>query len=327
MRRRLVLLAFAAGSLCPVAAAVQAQPAGKVYRIGVLCPITCTSSGVRAFRQALGKLGYTEGSNVVFDYRSLAGDLKRLPTLAAGLVRQRVDVIYTTWGTAPGLAAKRATTTIPVVAGSVGDPVAAGLVASIRRPGGNVTAIASLALQLEGKRLQLLHQLLPSVRRIAVFRDTANPYSVLAIRAQRKAAARLGLELREIEVHRAGDVEAGFATIRREHLRALCIHAYVPVLASRNRIVALAARDRIAAIYPLRDYVDAGGLLSYGASLEANARRAAADVGEILKGSKPADLPVERSTRVALVIDLRVAKALGLTVPQSILARADEVIQ
>jgi ABC-type uncharacterized transport system substrate-binding protein len=321
----LLAMLWVLGFAMPVTA--DAQPAARMRRVGLLCPITCTTAAVRTFRRALAALGYREGANIVFEYRSAAGDLKRLPDLAGDLVRRRVDVIFTTWGTAPGLAAKRATTTIPIVVGSVGDPVAAGLVKSLSRPGGNVTAIASLALQLEGKRLQFLMELMPGLSRAAVFRDTANPYSVLAMKQQRRAAAALGLKLTEIEVDRSSDVGPGFSAIRRQGLNALCIHAYIPVLASLKRIVALAAKYHIVAVYPLRDYVDAGGLMSYGASLDANARRAAADVAKILRGAKPADLPVEQSTRVELVVNLKAAKGLGLTIPPSILARADEVIE
>ncbi len=236
-------------------------------------------------------------------------------------------MIFTSWGTAPGLAAKRATASIPIVAGSAGDLVAAGIVKSLNRPGGNATGITSLALELEGKRLELLKELLPAVKRIAFFRDTTNPYSVLAIKEQRIAAEHLGVELEEIQVHETIDIDRAFATIVDERLKALCVDGYIPLLAGRDRIVALAARNGIAAIYPLRDFVDAGGLLSYGSSLSDNANRAAAQVGKILAGAKPGDLPVERSTKVELVVNLKTAKSLGLTVPQAILARADEVIE
>ena len=277
--------------------------------------------------KALAALGYKDGANVVFEYRSAAGDLKRLPGLTDDLVRQNVDVIFTTFGTAAALAAKRATASISIVAGSAGDLVAAGIVESLNRPGGNITGVTSLLLELEGKRLQLLKEFLPDVSRIAFFRDTANPYSVLAVDRVRTAAAQLGIELREIQVHETTDVDQAFAEMVGDGLKALSVGAYIPLLASRDRIVELAAKHRIAAIYTFRDFVDAGGLFSYGPNLSENARRAAGLVGKILGGVKPADLPVERSTTVELVINLKTANVLGLAVPPSIVARADAVVE
>ncbi len=323
---RTALAAVLAVAQFAVAGAVVAQPA-KVNRVGILCPITCATAVVVTFREALSALGYKDGSNVVFEYRSAEGNLKRLPDLADDLVRQKVDVIYTTFGTVAGLVAKRATASIPVVVGSAGDLVAAGIVKSLNRPEGNVTGITSLLLELEGKRLQFLKELLPSTSRIAFFRDTTNPYSVLAIKEQQIAAARLGVELKEIQVHETTDVDEGFATIVSDRLTALCVDAYIPLLVSRDRIIELAAKHHIAAVYPFRDFVDAGGLFSYGPNLNDNAKRAADQVGKILNGAKPADLPVERSTKVELVINLKTAKTLGLTVPPLLLARADEIIE
>ena len=326
-RRDLIPLAMLIILFSPDAEAVAAQPAAKLYRVGVLCPVSCATSDVETFRDALRGLGYREGSSVVFEYRSAAGKLDQLPDLASDLVRQNPDVIFTTFGTAAGLVAKRATASIPVVVGSAGDLVESGLVKSLAHPGGNVTGITSLALELEGKRLEFLRQLVPTVSRVAFFRDTSNPYSVLAIKQQQIAAAQLGIELREIQVHETTDVDAGFATIVSDQLQALCVSSYIPLVASRDRIVELAAKHGVAAIYPFRHFVEAGGLLSYGSSLNDNAKRAAAYVDKILEGTKPADLPVERSTKVELVINLKTAKALGLTIPQSILLRADEVIE
>ena len=316
------ILLFLAASMT-----VAAQAAAEVHRIGILCPVSCETSDVRAFRDALARLGYKEGENIAFDYRSADGKLKRLPELAGDLVQRHVDVIVTTFGTAAGLVAKRATASIPIVVGSAGDLVAAGIVESLNRPGGNVTGITSLALELEGKRLEFLKELRPAMKRAAFFRDTANPYSVLAIKEQRAAADRLGVELREIQVHEADDIDQAFARIADERLKALCVDGYIPLLAGRSRIVALAAKNGVVAIYPLRDFVEAGGLLSYGSNLSDNAKRAADDVGKILAGASPAGLPVQQSTTVELVVNMRTAKALGLTVPRSILARADEVIE
>lgn len=327
MRRQRVLVCGALLLLVGIGATAAAQSTPKVFRVGVLCPVSCETSDVRTFRSTLAASGYKTGVNIAFEYRSAAGELKRLPDLAADLARRKVDVIYTTFGTAAGLVAERTTGSIPIVVGSAGDLVAAGMAKSLDRPGGDVTGITSLALELEGKRLQILKELLPNVSRIAFFRDTTNPYSILATKEQRTAAARLGVELREIQVHEANDVDPAFETIVGDRLKALCVDGYIPLLASRDRIVDLAAKHRVAAIYPLRDFVDAGGLLAYGSSLDDNAKRAAAYVRKILDGAKPADLPVERSTKVELVINLKTAKALGLTIPSAILARADEVIE
>jgi putative ABC transport system substrate-binding protein len=324
--RALVLLGIMTAALCAGAIKIAAQPA-KARRIGVLCAVSCRAGDVNTFRDALSKLGYPEGPNLVYELRSAEGRLDRLPDLARELADRRVDIIFTTWGTAAGLAAKYATATIPVVVGSAGDLVASGLVASLNRPESNVTGISSLALDLEGKRLEIIRQILPAIPRVAVFRDSTNPYSVLAIAEQRRAADTLGVSLREVQVHEAGDVDQGFATVAGEGLKALVLHAYLPILASRDRIVERAASDRVVTIYPTREFVDAGGLLSYGTSLDENARRAAAYVDKILKGAKPSDLPVEQPTRFELVINLKTAKALGLDIPPTLLARADEVIE
>ena len=324
MRRR-EFISVLGGAVLPLAA--HAQKLGKVYQIGVVCPISCETSDFRSFREALAALGYKDGTNVIFEYRSAAGNVQRLRELADELVRRNVDVIFTTFGTAAALAAKRATASIPIVVGSAGDLVAAGIVESLNRPGGNVTGITSLLLELEGKRLQLLTELSPSISRIAFFCDTTNPYSVLAVERMRTAAAQLGVELREIQVHEATDVDQAFATLVGDGLEALCVDAYIPLLASRDHIVELAAKQRIAAIYTFRDFADVGGLFSYGPSLKENAKRAAALVGKILDGAKPEDLPIERSTKVELVINLNTAKALGLTIPPTLIARADDVIE
>lgn len=326
MNRRAFFL-FAVVHVLAVASLAVSPAAARTFRVGVLCPISCDSVAVKTFRQALSSIGQKNEFAVVFEERAAAADLNRLPALADELVKESVDVIYTTWGTATGAAAKRATASVPVVVGSAGDLAAAGIVKSLSRPEANVTGITSLALELEGKRVELVKDLLPKVSRIAVFRDSGNPYSVLAVRRQRLAAAKLGIEIKEMQVAQAGDVERAFASVDAEGVEALCVHAYVPVLASRDKIVALAAARRLPGVYPLRDYADAGGLMSYGASLNDNARRAAAQVGKVLAGAKPAEIPVEQSTRVELVINLNTAKALGITMPQSILARADEVIE
>lgn len=324
MRRRLLPLSLL--FLATVAVPAHAQPP-KLYRIGLLCAATCATSDVRTFRGELAVLGYKDGANAAYIERPFDDDLTRLPAIAADLVRRKPDLIYSTFGTVGGLALKRATTSIPVVVGSAGDLVKAGIAQSLAHPGANITGITSRVLQLEPKRLQLLKELLPAVSRIGFFQDPANAYSVLATKLQRSAAPQLGIKLMEFQVHRTSDIDGAFSALSGNGLKALCVDAYMPLLVGRNRIVELAAEDRVAAIYPLRNFVEAGGLISYGSDLNDNAKRAAALAAKILAGAKPGELPVEQSTEVELIVNLKAATALGLTVPQSILARADEVIE
>jgi putative ABC transport system substrate-binding protein len=323
VRRALLLM------LAIIAAPVggEAQQAGKVARIGVLCPIACDGPSVDAFRLALRDLGYVEGRTLVFEYRAAEGQVDRLPALAGELVRTNVDVIFTTWGTAPALAAKRATSMVPVVMAAAGDPVKAGIVPNLTRPGGNVTGLSSLALELEGKRLELLKEIAPKVSRVGVFWDAGNPYSALAFKQEEMAARTLAVQLQPVRLRGAADLENAFAALKRDRVEALSVHAYIPVLQHGAAIIEFAAMNRLAAIFPLRAYVERGGLLSYGANLAEIARRAAHYVDRILKGAKPAELPVEQPTKFELVINLKTAKALGLTIPQSLLLRADQVIQ
>lgn len=301
------------------------KPSQKAIASACCAAASCETSDVRAFRRELAARGYS--ANTEFEYRTYGDDLGRASELASDLARQNVDLIYTTFGTVGGLAAKRATESIPIVVGSAGNLVAAGIVKSLSKPGGNVTGITSLVLDLEPKRLELLKQLLPAVSQIGFFNDAENPFSVLATDLQRKAAARLGIELREYRVHRASDIDAAFSDVVRDGMTALCVDAYMPLLLGRERIVELAAQHRIAAIYPLRSFIEAGGLCSYGSDLRENAKRAAALTAKILAGARPADLPVEQSTKVELVINSKTAKALGLTVPPLLLAQADEIIE
>jgi ABC-type uncharacterized transport system substrate-binding protein len=312
-------------TLAPLAA--EAQQAGKVARIGVLCLIACDGSGVDAFRLALRDLGYVEGRTLVFEYRAAEGKVDRLPALAGDLVQTKVDVIFTTWGTAAALAAKRATATIPVVMGAAGDPVTAGIVPTLSKPGGNVTGLSSLAMELESKRLELLKEIVPKISRVGVFWDPENPYSALAIKQEEVAASALGVRLLRVRLRGTSDLENAFAGLKQDRVGALSVHGYVATLLHRSDIIAFAAANRMAAIYPLREFVAEGGLASYGANLAEISRRAATYVDKILKGAKPADLPVEQPTKFELVINLKTAKALGLTIPQSLLVRADEVIQ
>jgi putative tryptophan/tyrosine transport system substrate-binding protein len=304
----------------------ECQPAAKPARIGVLCLIGCTGLGVDAFREALRKLGYVEGRTVAFEYRDAAGKAERLATLADELVRSQVDLIFTPWGTAAALAAKRATATIPVVVGAAGDPVKAGVVPSLAKPGSNVTGVSSLALELEGKRLELVKDLVPKVSRVGVFWHPENPYSALATKEVQGAARALGVRILAVRLSGPADLDAALEALKRDRVEALVLHGYGATLQNRRPIIQFAAANRLPAIYPVREYVDEGGLLSYGANV-ADIARAAHYADRILKGAKPADLPVEQATTVELVVNRKTATALGLAIPSALLLRADHVVE
>jgi len=306
----------------------EAQQASKPARIGVLCLIPCEEVGVvDAFRRGLRDLGHVEGRTLVFEYRDAHWKLERLSALANELAQSKVDVIYTPWGTAAALAAKRATATIPVVFGIAGDPVRSGIVPSLAKPSGNVTGLSSLALGLEGKRLALLKELVPKVSRVGAFWQSENPYSSLALKEVEAAARTLGIRVHAVRLSGPSDLETAFATLKRDRVEALVIPGYSAMVQNRGPIIEFAAMNRLPAIYPSRAPVDEGGLLSYGANWVDISRRAARYVDHILKGAKPADLPVEQVTTVQLLINLKTAKALGLTMPPSVLLRADRVIE
>jgi ABC-type uncharacterized transport system substrate-binding protein len=307
------------------------QPAaGKVYRIGILGNIPLTNpEGARlwgAFIQGLRDLGYVEGQNITIEYRFSEGQYERLPDLAADLVRLKVDVIVAP-ATQNVLVAKQATRTIPIVMTGAGDPVGNGLVASLARPGGNVTGLSILAFETVGKQLELLKEIVPGFSRVAVLGNpTTQMYS--AWLGEVKVAARsLGVQLQILEARGPDNFESAFAAMTRERVGALLVPTDGMFLLHRTRIVELAAKSRLPAMYGTKEYVDVGGLMVYGASLRDNFRRAATYVDKILKGTKPADLPVEQPTTFEFVINLKTAKALGLTIPPSVLARADEIIQ
>jgi len=314
-------------TLAPLSA--DAQQAGKVHRIGYLGPSSPSleSHLVEAFRQRLRDLGYIEGQNINIDYRWAEGQDDRFPDLAAEVVRLKPDVIVTT-GTPGTLAAMRATKTIPIVMTSSGDAVLAGLVASLARPGGNVTGLTILAPELEGKRMELLKEAVPRLSRVAVLWNPANPAVAIFLKQTQIAAEALRLTPQPVVgVRRVDDFEHAFATIASAHPHALVVIVDRLLLAHRKRIVDFAANRRLPAMYGYRDYVDAGGLMSYAPSNIELFRGAAVYIDQILKGAKPADLPVEQPTKFELVINLKTAKALGLTIPPSILVRADEIIQ
>jgi len=321
--------AFLAGTgavLLAAPLAAEAQQAGRVPRIGFLG--TFAGPAFDAFRQALRELGWVEGQNIAIDYRSAGGRLDRLPDVAAELVRLKVDIIVAE-GTQGVAAAKNATETIPIVmiAGSA-DPVGLGFIASLARPGGNVTGLSySVGPEIVGKLLELLKETVPKVRRVAILSNPANPVQPLFIRELKVAARSLGVQLQLLEARGPDEFDGAFAAMTKERVGALLVVADSMFIFHRTRLPDLAARSRLPAAYGTRADVEAGGLMSYGPSMRDLFRRAATYVDKILKGAKPGDLPVEQPTKFELVINLKTAKALGLTIPQSLLLRADEVIQ
>jgi ABC-type uncharacterized transport system substrate-binding protein len=325
MVRFVVALLTLALLAAPIAA--DAQPAGKIPRIGILRQGSPPDPLVEAFRQGLRELGYVEDRNISIEYRWTEGRDERLPDLAADLVRLKVDIIVTSGS--GSLAAKRATTTIPIVMQVSIDPVGSGLVASLARPGGNITGMATLTEDMPGKWLELLKELLPQVSRVAVLFDTTSPSSAAQqLKASEAAASTLGLRLHTLKVRDPDDLGAAFAEAQRSRAEGLIIFGSAFIFANRTRLVELAAKHRLPTIYDQRAFiVGPGGLVSYGPNIQDLFRRAATFVDKILKGAKPADLPVEQPTKFELVINLKAAKTLGLTIPPSVLARADEVIQ
>ena len=321
--------AFVAAGVVLLAApiATEAQPAAKVFRIGYLGSGSSASGFHEAFGQGLRELGWIEGQNIVIDYRFANGRFDRLPELAADLVRLKVDIIVAQ-PTPAALAARNATRSIPIVIINVGDPVGLGLVASLARPAGNVTGTAfDVGLETFGKALELLKEAIPKASHVAVLSNPANPAQALAISYVKVAAQSLGLRLLLREARGPDEFGRVFAEIAKERVDALLIVAESLFLLHRTPLADLAVKYRLPTMYGFREHVLAGGLMSYGPSLPHNSRRAATFVDKILKGAKPADLPVEQPTKFELVINLKTAKDLGLTIPVSLLARADEVIQ
>jgi putative ABC transport system substrate-binding protein len=315
-------LASGAAATCPIAACAQ-QPA-KVFRIGILSPAASPSTkAFDALREGLRELGYIDGANITFEYRLAAGDYGRLPAMAADLVRLPVDLIVTDGGIATQ-AAQQVTRAIPIVAATIGeDPVGAGRAASLAHPGGNVTGFTGF--DLAAKRVELLKEAFPAVSRIAALRNPAS--LMLSLQATEEAAHALGLQLRPIAVATAGEIPAGFEAALGGGAEALVVLPDGMFWNERGRIVALAAQYRLPAIYEEREYVNDGGLISYGRNVPENFRQAAGYVARILKGAKPGDLPIQQPAKFDLIVNLKTARALGITFPPSILARADEVIE
>jgi len=311
--------------LAPLAGEV--QQARKVSRIGWLSVSSAaTSAPATSFREGLRELGWLEGRDVVIEYRYADGRAERLPALAADLVRLKVDVIVA-GGAAAALEASKATAAMPIVMTSGGDPVATGLVASLARPGGNVTGLATTSPELSGKRLELLKQAVPGLRHVAVLWNPDNPSHGLALRGAESAARTLGLELQPLEFRVREHFESAFRAAKRANSGALIALDDPVTFRDRNLLVSQASNVRLPVMYGFRESVEAGGLMAFGPNIVDLNRRAAAYVDKILKGAKPADLPVEQPTKFELVINLKTAKALGLTIPPSLLIRADEVIQ
>jgi putative ABC transport system substrate-binding protein len=308
--------------------AAEAQQAAKVHRIGVLepTPMELNTANLDAFRQGLRELGYIEGQNVVIDYRSFDGRPERLPDLAAELLRSKVDLIVTR-GTPAVIAAKNATRTTPIVMAASGDPVGTGVVVGLARPGANVTGLASLTTEVSGKRVQLLKEAIPGIRRIAALLNGGNPAGETEWRAIDLAARSLGLEAQLLDVRKGEDLGHAFDAAIKQGAGAVLVGIDGLMQNNVGLIVTLSAKHRLPAIYPLREFVDAGGLIAYGVSYPDLYRRAAKYVDKILKGAKPGDLPVEQPTKFELVISRRTATALGLTIPPSLLVQADQIIE
>jgi putative ABC transport system substrate-binding protein len=331
MRFGVLGLALTLAATTPVLPqAAQAQVAGKTVRIGTLSPGTRPSAPDWkqrwAFVEGLRDLGWVEGKNVAIEDRWAEGKTSRVPELAAELVQINVDVIVTVaWPAA--VAAKNATTTIPIVMLAAGDPVGTGLVQSLGHPGGNLTGVSDLAVEISAKRLELLKEAVPKLSRLAVLWNSADGAMTLSFRQIQTAARTLGVTIRPLGVQEPGDFDQAFAAMIQERPDALVVISDALVTVNRKRILDFAAKNRLPAMYTRRVYAEDGGLMAYGPSFDEMFRRAAAYVDRILKGTKPADLPVEQPTRFELVVNLKTARTLGLTIPQSILVRADDVIR
>jgi putative tryptophan/tyrosine transport system substrate-binding protein len=325
-RREFISLLGGAATAWPLAA--RGQQAAKVYRIGFLGNSTAALEAdlVGPFREGLRDLGYVEGQNILIEYRWAEGEYERFPTVTAELIALRVDVVVTA-GTPASLAVQKAATSIPLVMVAVGDPVATGLVASLGRPGGNITGLTSISSEMAGKRLELLREVVPKLSHVAVLWNAASPIQVIVERETRAAAQALGMKMLSLGVRSREEIEDALTTIVREQPGALLVLADRLFLHHRTRIMDFAAQRRLPGVHAYRELVEAGGLMSYGPSYADMHRRAASYVDRILKGSKPADLPVQAPVKFELVINLKAANALGLAIPPMLLGRADEVIE
>jgi putative ABC transport system substrate-binding protein len=306
----------------------QAQPAGKTARVGVLASSTEANfaPSIKVFREALREAGWVEGKNLTLDVRYPGEQYSRLPELATELVGLKVDVLASL-GTPATLAARRATTTIPIVMESLSDVASSGLVVNLARPEGNVTGVSGFAPELSGKRLALIREILPAARRIGVLVNRANPVSAPILHVTELAGQGLGMKLHVLDVRRPAELGPAFETMRRERTDALVLVADPLLFSQSALIVQLAARHRVPAIYEHRLFPEDGGLLSYGPLAQERFQRMAAYVDRLLRGARPAELPIEQPTKFELVINLKTAKALGVTIPSSLLLRADQIIE
>jgi putative ABC transport system substrate-binding protein len=323
MRRRDFIMLLGAAAAWPMS--TNAQQAESKYTVGILSAGSNVAE-LTTVVAALRELGWVEGKNVVFEPRFAENRLERLPELATVLVRLKVDVIAAA-GTLAPLAAKQATSTIPIVMTAAGDPLGSGLVASLARPGGNVTGMSLMAPDLGGKRLELLKEVVPRLARVAVLWNAANPYSALVFKETQAAGRTLGIEIQSLEVRAPDDFDGAFEAARREHPDALITVEDPLTFSHRLRVADFTAEQRLPSLHGLREFTAAGGLMSYGANLVDLFRRAAGYVDKILRGAKPADLPVQQPSKFELMINVRTAKALGLQIPDKLLALADEVIE
>ena len=327
---RRTFISTVAGSLLAVPRIADAQQPGKIYRIGYLSAPTRASveNSQQAFLRALRELGWVEGQNLIIEYRWAEGNVERLPDLAAELVRRKVDVIVAPAGSA-ALAAKNATSTIPIVMIFPTDPVEVGLVASLRRPGANITGTTfTPGPEIFGKQLQILKETVPYASRVAVLSNPADPsLSLQMVREVQAAARSLRIRLQRVEARGPDEFDNAFAAMVRERAEALLVAGGPMFLVHRTRLAELAVKGRLPTMYSFRESVEAGGLMAYAVNMTEFIGHAAVYVDKILKGAKPADLPVEQPTQFELIINLKTAKALGLTIPQSLLLRADELIE
>jgi putative tryptophan/tyrosine transport system substrate-binding protein len=326
MRRREFIAGLGGAALWPLAARAQ-QPA-KNYRIGILETVSLSSNtkNIDALRRGLRESGYVENQNYVLEYRSADGDAGRFPALAEELVRLRADLIVTR-GTPAALAAKNATESIPIVMAAIGEPLGMGVVASLARPGGNVTGLSAFVTELAGKRVELLKELRPGNSIAAFFSNMSNPVVAPQWEETRKAAQALGIEVSLLDVRNRDDIPAAFETATTRRVETLLVGIDGLIQENRQLIVDLAAKHRLPTIYPSREFVDAGGLMAYGVSYPDLYFRSASLIDKILRGAKPGDLPVEQPTKLEFIVNLKAANALGLTVPPLLIARADEVIE
>jgi putative tryptophan/tyrosine transport system substrate-binding protein len=327
-RTMLSALSVFGALLFALCSSVEAQQPQKVPRIGFLGGATLSAIAARteAFRQGLRELGYVEGKNIIIEWRSAEQKLDRLPGLAAELVRLKVDVIVT-GGPLPTRSAKEATSTIPIVMAFDTDPVGNRFVASLARPGGNITGLSDFAPEISGKGLELLKDIVPRLSRVAVLGTSTRPGNAQSLKETELAAVALGVKLQHLDVLTPKDIETAFRAAGNEHADGALVLQSSIHFSQRTQIAELAVKSRLPATYPRREFVEDGGLMSYGVSISDLDRRAAIYVDKILKGAKPADLPVEQPTKFELVINLKAAKQIGLTISPNVLSRADKVIK